>query len=97
MKHKLLIALFLSLFAATYSVGAQSTSVKKLQAELKQKKQHGNEQLVKAHQQQQQAKYEKRPSNAPSFQQQPNSNTPKQPWQQQPLLNNPNKKEDINQ
>jgi predicted Holliday junction resolvase-like endonuclease len=97
MKHKLTIALFLSLFVAVYSVHAQSSSMKKIQAELEQKKQHGNEQLAKAHQQQQQAKNENRPSNAPSFQQQPNSNSSKQSGQQQPLMNNPNKKEEINQ
>ena len=97
MKHKLIIALFLSLFAAVYSVSAQSASIKKQQEELQQKKAHGNEVLAKAHQQQQQAKFEQRPSNAPTFQQQQNSNGSKQPVPQQPLANNPNRKEDINQ
>jgi curli biogenesis system outer membrane secretion channel CsgG len=97
MKHKIIIALFLSLLAATYSVHAQSSSLKKVQAELQQIRQHATEQLAKAHQQQQQAKNETRPSNAPSFLQQPNSNSSKQSGQQQPLLNNPNKKEELNQ
>lgn len=96
MKDKLVIALFISIFAATHSLHAQSTSVKKLQADLQQIKKHGDELLAKAHQQQQQAKNEIRPSNSASFQQQSNPGNQKQATQQ-PALNNPNKKEDINQ
>ena len=96
MKHKLIIALFLSLCAATYSVHAQSSSLKKAETELQQKKQHGMEQLAKAHQQQEQAKHEVRPSNAATFQQQSKSDNQRQPGQQQPLLNSSNRKEDIN-
>ena len=97
MKHKIIIALFLSLFAATYSVHAQSSSVKKAQAELQQKKQHGIEQLANAHRQQEQAKHEVHPSNTASYQQPPNSNNQKQSGQQQPLQNRNARKEDINQ
>ena len=96
MKHKLFIALFLSLFAVTYSVQAQSSSLKKLQSDLQQRKTHGTDLLAKAHQQQQQAKTEKKESNT-SLQQQAGSNGPNQARPQQPLLNSRNKKEDINQ
>jgi hypothetical protein len=96
MKHKLFIALFLSLFAVTYSVQAQSSSMKKLQSDLQQRKTHGTDLLAKAHQQQQQAKSERKESNT-SLQQQAGSNTPNQARPQQPFLNTRNKKEDINQ
>ena len=95
MKHKLIFTLLFSLFAATYSLHAQSASTQKLKADLQKKQQHGNELLARAHQQQQQAKNETRPGSSPWFQQPP-SNTSK-PTGQQPLLNPPNKKEDINQ
>ncbi|MGZ3924697.1 MAG: hypothetical protein ACXVLT_13485 [Flavisolibacter sp.] len=96
MKHKIVIALFLFLFTATYSVHAQSSSLKKVQADLQRIKQHGTEQLAVAHQQQQQAKNEIRPTNSTSFQQQSKPGNQK-PATQQPVLNNPNKKEEINQ
>ena len=96
MKHKIVIALFLSLFAATYSLHAQSSSVAKAKADLQQRKQHGNDLLAKAHQQQEQAKHEVAPSNASSFQQQSKPNDPKQRGQEQPMLNNTNKREHVN-
>jgi predicted Holliday junction resolvase-like endonuclease len=96
MKHKLIIAVFFSVLAATHSVQAQSSSVKKLQQELEQKKAHANEVLEKAHQQQQQAKNERRQPNT-SFQQQAGSNSSRQPGREQPLLNTAKKRDDINQ